>query len=193
MGLLCQIAYPDDLVSLQGTTYRNFSVVKVENGFLTISYDEGTATLKADILPEDIRQKYGLGSNVTQPPKHLDKIVLNDGTTYLNVTIGKVLPDSLTILYGDGGAKIPFENLSAAICKLYGITLDQAVQYRESIKQEQELANSNKSPLTKDEIPPSANSATDVSPTYNSGSDTVYVHGYYRKDGTYVNGYTRRK
>ena len=145
-GALCQSALSDDLTTLSGTTYHNFTVVKVKNAFLTINYDDGTAKIKAEVLPENIRQQYGLsptGLSPTspKPPDHLDKLVLKDGTTYLDVSIIKVQPDSLTVLHKDGGAKIPFENLPDDICKLYNITVEQALQYRATIKQEQELAS----------------------------------------------------
>jgi len=192
MGILSQNALSDDLTTLSGTTYHGFTVVKAENGFLTINYVDGTATIKAEALPQDIRQQYGLTLVSQKPPKNLDKIVLNDGTIYLNVTIVNVQPDSLTILYKDGGAKIPFENLPDDICKLYDLTVEGAQQYRASLKQEQESADTATTASTNADNPPPVLDYTSA-PSYNSGGNTVYVHGYYRKDGTYVNGYTRNK
>jgi hypothetical protein len=200
VGASCQGLLADDLTTLNGTTYHNFTVVKAENGFLTINYDDGSANIKAEVLPENIRQQYGLTPTSPKPPDHLDKLVLKDGTTYRNVTIVKVKPDSLTVLHEDGGANIPFEKLPDDICKLYDITVEHALQYRATVKQEQEqeqeqeLANAAAaaSSSTNNDNPPTV-SGDSTTPSYDSSDDTVYVNGYYRKDGTYVNGYTRRK
>jgi hypothetical protein len=202
-GTLCQSALSDDLTTLNGTTYHNFTVVKAENGFLTINYDEGTANIKAEVLPENIRQQYGLsatGSSPTspKPPDHFNELVLKDGTPYLDVTIIKVEPDSLTVLHKDGGAKIPFENLPDYICKLYDITTEKALQYRASIKQEQKqqqqelAAAAAAAASTNNDNTPTA-SGDSSTPNYSSSDDMVYVNGYYRKNGTYVNGYYRHK
>jgi len=193
LAAIGQIVLTDDLTTLNGTTYHNYTVIKAENGFLTINFAEGTTSIKADILPEDIRQKYGFIVSPTKHPKNLDTLILKDGTIYSNVTVVKIEPDGLTILYQDGGVKITFEKLTDEICKLYNLTLDQALQYRasEKLKQDQKTAESNVSTTHSDNPSTASNGVS--TPDYFSSSDTVYVHGYFRKNGTYVNGYTRRK
>jgi hypothetical protein len=115
-------AVGSDLTTLKGTVYRNYTVTKAENGFLSISYEEGTANIKAEVLPEDVRTQYGLTSSdipsapVASQPSHLDELVLNDGTRYTNVKVVGVRADALSILYNDGGATIPFEKLSGPTC-----------------------------------------------------------------------------
>ena len=200
-GALCRSGLPDDLTTLSGTTYHNFTVVKAENGFLTINYVDGSANIKADALPDNLRQQYGLVAPVStqapaQPPVHFDELVLNDGTPYLDVTVVKVAPDSLTVMHRDGGAKIPIEKLPSYICKLYGLTSEQAQQYRASIKlqdekRQQEVANSVAVSTNTDS--PTVVPEYSAPPDYGSTGGGVYVHGYYRKNGTYVNGYYRSR
>jgi len=187
-------ALAEDLVTTSGTVYHNFTIIKIEDGMLTINYEEGTATIKIEALPEDFRQRYGLilvPVSHKRPPTYLDKLVLKNGITYSGVTIVKVQPDGLTVLHHDGGAQISFENLSEEICSLYNITAEKAKIYRMALKAEQEKIADNKAAI------PSKIENTEISseniPTNYSSENTVYVHGYYRKDGTYVNGYTRRK
>jgi hypothetical protein len=195
-------AVGDDLTTLKGTIYRNYTVVRAGNGFLSISYEEGTANIKAEALPEDIRTKYGLTSSdipaalVSGQPSHLDQLVLNDGTRYTNVKVVGIRADALSILYDDGGATIPFEKLSDATCKLYGITEEKALAYRSSVTPSQQTAvvtteNTNAAPVAPDATSPNYTEYSTPAPTTTGGGE--YVHGYYRKNGTYVHGYYRSR
>ena len=56
-------------------------------------------------------------------------ITATDGKTYVGAKLANVEPDGISILYADGGAKIPFANLSPEFQRQFGYSRDKAAFY----------------------------------------------------------------
>jgi hypothetical protein len=66
------------------------------------------------------------------PPKSGDSlgtITTTDGKTYADAKLAVIEPDGISILYADGGAKIPFTSLPPAAQKQFGYDLDKSAFY----------------------------------------------------------------
>jgi hypothetical protein len=57
--LLVNLALADDLTTLNGTTYKNITVVKKDLYSITVLTDDGGATILFTNLPPDMQKKYG--------------------------------------------------------------------------------------------------------------------------------------
>ena len=150
-----------------------------------------------------------------------DDFTTVDGNHYTHATIKRVEPDGLVIAYDDGVIKLKFQKLPPEIGKKYGYDPAKATEFQKSqqalelatyqatIKAKeppvttsapQAVAMPASVVITKEPAPivavPAQNGVAENGSYYgelnsNGIPRTELIHGYYKKNGTYVRGYYR--
>lgn len=204
-----------DITTLTGETYHEATFTRIETTGIAIAHRDGTAFLNFSVLPADIRAEFsiaGADPDAVQPgPElvHSPEIVTLDGTVYRDVTVTRIERTGVHISSRTGIEFLDFLNLPVPFRRKYGYTdaayaagkmarlrREQAETQRRLAEAQAALAQQQAAAAARDYSQrgyPTRDYSTDRYTGSNSSGGTVQVSGYFRKDGTYVHSYTRRK
>jgi hypothetical protein len=122
------------------------------------------------------------------------------GVKYKNARIMKRNPAEVTVYHSTGVATIPIEELSVSMQVELGYDPSAAAVFRDdraktqAVQQAVEVARQQAQQTAQSQSSGADSSSLPIpsgSQSYDQGR--VYVSGYYRKNGTYVHSYTRRR
>lgn len=126
--------WAEDLTTLNGTTYLDITITKVEADGIRIQHKSGAAKVPASQLPAPFKQQHGL--NQFAPTIDLSHeapttIATLDGKVYEKAVVKRVDADRIFILYAEGASTLDFTILPQDLQKKYGYDPVKALEARE--------------------------------------------------------------
>lgn len=186
LAALCFAGLGDarDIRTITGQTYRNVAVTRVDPTGIAVTHADGIAFLDFKTLPPEIQREFGYSdaaylATQAAAQERAALVAIQQRATAAAAASQKL---------ADEQAK------SAAIAAL---ALQQqkeqaAIDQRNYAARDYSARNYGERDYTNRDYT-SGTSTASTSSSSGYGGGTVQVKGYYRKDGTYVKGYTRRK
>ncbi len=191
-GALIVAAFARDMRTRGGEIFREVTVTKVELSGLRISHRDGTRFIDFKDLPSELQKEFGYNEQAylaTQAAQAAN----NERAALIEVqrraTIAATEAQKLADIERQRDLSI-----AAEAKRQSELAQGSAASLEPSIGQRDYSSRSlgSRSYATRDYTAPRYEAPPAYTPPPSS-SGTVQVHGYYRKNGTYVHSYTRHK
>lgn len=231
LASVCTV-FARDINTVNGQTYRDVTVTRVEKTGIAITHRDGVGFLKFSDLPADALLDFTrpeADPDSVQPSpelEHTPEITTLDGNVYRDVTIARIERTGIRVSHRNGIAFIDYITLPVALRRRYGYTEASYAAGRAVRQQRDQIAAETQRRIAVENAAREAEAqwrraeaqaalaqqqSSIATRDYNAGSyatrdygtdrysadrytgGTVQVSGYYRKDGTYVRPYARRK
>ncbi len=207
--LISTLANARDLTTTTGETFYDVDVLRVEGNGIVIKHRNGVGLINCSSLSENERRVFGCPESVQSVigDTYLPNLTTNSGEIYYDVKVTRVEKMGIGITHRSGVVFIDFSLLSDKVRRQYGYSEEQyLVGKQDERDREQRLRQAEQARVQEAQAASYGYSSTtypDFSlPSYSSrsfGGDysrrsagtEVFVHDYYRRDGTHVNSHTR--
>jgi hypothetical protein len=186
-----QPVFSDDMITKKGVVYKDAIIVQVTGDKVVIWYSGGDATIPSNELPDNLFRLYCDPSLAVLP----DPLMLNDGTILQSPHLMGFDPEGITISHKDGVGRFPFYRLPVILRMRYPYNDKMLTVYldlRERRSHREKMTDDSSRDVS-DGVSYAGSAGFSGGSGYHSSGGEVQVRGYYRKDGTYVHGYTRKK
>lgn len=183
LAVLClgTLAVARDFRTITGQVYRNATVTRVDPTGIAVSHADGIAFLDFKTLPPEVQREFGFNetSYVATQSANREREAL--ASIQQRATIAAAAAQRVA------------DEQARATATAAMIAAQQQQQAAAASIQQRDYASRDYSSRSYASRDYSANRYVPPEPSASSSGGTVSVRGYYRKDGTYVKGYTRRK
>lgn len=126
--------HAEELVTLNGLTYSDIRITRIESDAILILHSAGAARIPANQLPPLFKQQHALSfkAPVAATAESPQDIVTVSGKVYAGAIVKRVEPDRILILYKEGATVVPFTDLPATVQKKYNYDPAKAQAYAEN-------------------------------------------------------------
>ncbi len=186
------ILYGRDIRTRGGEFFRDVSGTKIEQMGIRISHRDGTRFIDFKDLPSDVQKEFGFNEQLYATTLAANRE--REALVEVQRRASAAALESQKLADIESRAEIARRAEVAAQISTTPIGLAAPAPSNSSISQ-RDFSSRNyaaRDIAARDYTPPRYVAPPSYVPP-SSSSGTVQVHGYYRKNGTYVSGYTRRK
>lgn len=122
----------EDLVTLNGLTYTNITISRIEPDAIRILHSAGAARIPASQLPALFKTQHALTFTDAPKAEEPQNIVTTSGKTYAGAVVKRVEPDRIMVIYKEGATVIPMTDLPPEMQQKYNFDPVKAKAYADN-------------------------------------------------------------